>query len=114
MQFLDSLRLRAIKCFFFFIAFYFAIGINPSIHCLNSKIAIFEGEYSILSTIDSNGESLLAEIEEGEEDVFYNDIASLAYFIYLPFQISNFYPIVFLFRSFRIQAHLLNLPPPIS
>lgn len=109
----NLLRLRAIKCFLFSIAFYFAIGINSPDFISNSKTYIFNKEYWTSSSLHSNAEGLLAEMEEGEEDFFYSNTISFAFIIYFQSHISNFYPIAFLFKTFQIQAHLLNIPPPI-
>ena len=110
----NLLRLRAIKCFLFSIAFYFAIGINSPDFISNSKTSIFNKEYWTSSSLHSNAEGLLAEMEEGEEDFFYSNTISFAFNICFQSHIFHFYPIAFLFKSFRIQAHLLNIPPPIA
>jgi hypothetical protein len=114
MRFLNSSRLRAIKSFFLFVALYFALGINAQSSLIDSEHSVFGSYFSIFLSQGHSRENLFAEFEEGEGEILYFEPVYIANLVSLILRVSKISIFEFLFYSYTIQNHLLNLPPPIS
>ncbi len=107
------MRLRVVNTFIIFLALYFFLSINISF-IPNTKSNFTDSEKSLLSLPDSGEETILAELEELEEDLILSFAGKLFLNLYLYSRINHLYPFSFTINSFLIQPHLLNLPPPLS